>query len=166
MKTYEDTMSKIFGRLFDVNYYDAIEKLDKVRNDFYNSDKSVMNFTCSICGEKIRLNLYNKNNKSLNTDGVVYCDNCNHYIEIKSVTPENGKCVLLLRPYEYFEESPIIKEMDEYFADNISVDDWKSIFSGTDLSERSNIQLLRIKTILENKGIVFDNENNDESENE
>ena len=134
----------------------ALEKYDNCIEDFYHKGESIVECNCPTCRSIIKFNCYNPNDKSLITDGTLVCTKCDNYMDYKLIK-HNDELRMLIRSWDRFKDLDINKKFDQYMIDNLSMDDWKLIFSVVDLDDPMAVSLKRIKSTLESNGVVFDN---------
>lgn len=156
-------MNDMFANILYPKFAEAKRKYMEATNKFYDSDDSIIHCTCPSCNKDLKLKVYNKDSGSLINDGIVTCNSCNSYIEFKLVGSNNPH--ILLRKYDHCEKIDLIDKMIKYLINNVSIDDWKIIFSNIDLSAQESVYFKMIKETLEKDGVVFEEENNNEKEN-
>ena len=150
----DDLFGDAFAKLLNPSLYKALENYTKAVENA-NKELGVVEATCPSCGIKHKISLYNETSKSLDTNGVLYCHNCRAWIEYRIVRLANGNQQLLLRKFDSCEKTDIDDKMINYLADNVSVEDWKIIINNSDLTN-DKYELFRIiKSILESRGVVF-----------
>lgn len=157
---YEQEMGNFMNMLLNPGLGKALDNMTKNTKDFFSNGGGIISFSCPVCGNKINFDAYNKNTDSIKDNGVLYCNKCDHYIGFTLVNPSGNSTSILLKAYDKYEDTSVIEDFDKYLADNVSIDDWKIIFANTDFSSYNSIQLKRIKNILEARGVVFEEENN------